>query len=72
MSLLFGRAGERSRALLRGEEGAADEASMLFLVAQDGGRAMILAFSQSYFFLARPIEFRKQCSLQSSRGPESD
>ena len=29
------RAGERSRALLRGEENPVEEASMLFLVAQD-------------------------------------
>ena len=30
------RAGERSRALLRGEENPSEEASMLFLVAQEG------------------------------------
>ena len=36
--LVAPRAGERSRALLRGEENTAEEASMLFLVAQDRGK----------------------------------
>ena len=38
------RAGERSRALLRGEENPAEEASMLFLVAQVGWFADVFFF----------------------------
>ena len=44
------RAGERSRALLRGEENPAEEASMLFLVAQVGWFADV--FFIFYIFTA--------------------
>ena len=48
------RAGERSRALLRGEENPAEEASMLFLVAQVGWFADVLGGGNSNIFYFHP------------------
>ena len=51
------RAGERSRALLRGEENPAEEASMLFLVAQVGWFADVFLGGGFKYVLFSPLSY---------------